>query len=168
MAVAGLVLGIGGIILWIGGPLLLLPALHKAREQARAVACMSNARQIGMGVIMYAQEHRGHLPPDLSAVRPYLSRADVFTCPGAAQHGGAAGSNSYVYVRPADRMRDIRNPAGAVIMYEPLANHGGRSMTVLYADGHAVRLGPPAAQKLPAELEARRPPPTTPGGAAPD
>src|SRR4029453_10712659 len=33
---------------------LLLPALKRAREQARTTACLSNLRQIGMGFQMYA------------------------------------------------------------------------------------------------------------------
>ena len=41
---------------------LLLPALSKAREQARAVQCQSNERQIMMGFLMFANEHKNHLP----------------------------------------------------------------------------------------------------------
>lgn len=41
---------------------LLLPALNKARESARAVACGSNMRQIGLAMIMYANDNRGTLP----------------------------------------------------------------------------------------------------------
>ncbi len=38
---------------------LLLPALNKAREQAKVVTCQSNLRQIGLGYIMYANDFRG-------------------------------------------------------------------------------------------------------------
>lgn len=41
---------------------ILLPALHKARLQAQAVACQSNLRQIGMAFSMYAGENGGRLP----------------------------------------------------------------------------------------------------------
>lgn len=41
---------------------LLLPALNKAREQARLVQCMSNLRQIGVGVQMYANDWNGVWP----------------------------------------------------------------------------------------------------------
>ncbi|MGC8885535.1 MAG: prepilin-type N-terminal cleavage/methylation domain-containing protein, partial [Verrucomicrobiia bacterium] len=37
---------------------LLLPALAKAKEQARATTCKSNMRQISLGILMYADENR--------------------------------------------------------------------------------------------------------------
>jgi len=37
---------------------ILLPALNKAREQARIVACQSNERQIVMALIMYTNENK--------------------------------------------------------------------------------------------------------------
>lgn len=52
------VIGIIGVLISI-----LLPALNKARAQAKMIACQSNLRQIGMGFLMYANENRLCLPP---------------------------------------------------------------------------------------------------------
>ena len=41
---------------------ILLPALSRAREQAAQVACMSQLRQLGLGVALYANQNRGVLP----------------------------------------------------------------------------------------------------------
>ncbi len=41
---------------------LLLPALRSAREAGKRISCMSNQRQIGLAMIMYANDFRGHLP----------------------------------------------------------------------------------------------------------
>ena len=41
----------------------LLPALNKARAQAKCVACQSNLRQIGQAMLMYANDNKGWLFP---------------------------------------------------------------------------------------------------------
>jgi prepilin-type N-terminal cleavage/methylation domain-containing protein/prepilin-type processing-associated H-X9-DG protein len=50
---------IGIIAVLIG---ILLPALSRAREQARKVQCASNIRQLTHAVIMCANEHKGWMP----------------------------------------------------------------------------------------------------------
>ena len=41
---------------------MLLPALNKARERARAATCISNLKQLGTIMMMYADEYDGQLP----------------------------------------------------------------------------------------------------------
>ncbi len=41
---------------------ILLPALSRAREQAKQVQCMSNLRQIGLAVLGYTYENKGWFP----------------------------------------------------------------------------------------------------------
>ena len=41
---------------------LLLPALHRAREQAITVKCLSNLRQVGLALSMYAADSHGIIP----------------------------------------------------------------------------------------------------------
>jgi prepilin-type processing-associated H-X9-DG protein/prepilin-type N-terminal cleavage/methylation domain-containing protein len=45
---------------------ILLPALNKARAQAQTVACLSNLRQIGNALLMYANDNHQSLPPGFS------------------------------------------------------------------------------------------------------
>lgn len=40
---------------------ILLPSLQRSRAQARAVVCLSNMRQLGVAVHMYAQSYQGRL-----------------------------------------------------------------------------------------------------------
>lgn len=40
---------------------ILLPTLSAARQQARAVVCLGNTRQIGTAGFMYAQEHDAYV-----------------------------------------------------------------------------------------------------------
>ncbi len=42
---------------------MLLPALNKAREQAKKTSCISNLRQLGAGILQYSGDHQDMLPP---------------------------------------------------------------------------------------------------------
>lgn len=44
---------------------ILIPTVSAVRATARASVCASNLRQIGTGLVLYAGEHRGELPPGL-------------------------------------------------------------------------------------------------------
>ena len=43
---------------------LLMPALTTARESAKRVYCASNLKQLGIGFVLYAEEHDGRYPYD--------------------------------------------------------------------------------------------------------
>ncbi len=63
---------------------MLLPALNKARQQAKSVQCMSNLRQVGLVLQMYLNDSRGHFfnyinnPTDS---RPWYSSGGDFNDP---------------------------------------------------------------------------------------
>ncbi len=44
---------------------MLLPALSKAREKARAISCTNNLKQIQLGAILYGNDYDDYLPPCL-------------------------------------------------------------------------------------------------------
>jgi len=71
---------------------MLLPALNQAREKARRANCLSNLKQIGLGIAMYADNYNGRMPlasgnpaPSLCASFNLLSNvvtsAKIFACP---------------------------------------------------------------------------------------
>ena len=41
---------------------MLLPALNKAREKGRAVFCINNQKQLGLGFIGYATDNKEYFP----------------------------------------------------------------------------------------------------------
>jgi prepilin-type N-terminal cleavage/methylation domain-containing protein/prepilin-type processing-associated H-X9-DG protein len=53
---------------------ILLPSLQRARDSANVVKCLSNMRQLGMGMIQYVNDNKGVLPPQ--AVNPCVAYPD--------------------------------------------------------------------------------------------
>ena len=47
---------------------MLLPALNKAREKAKAISCLSNLKQIGNLYIMYSDTYNGYMIPYINGV----------------------------------------------------------------------------------------------------
>jgi prepilin-type N-terminal cleavage/methylation domain-containing protein/prepilin-type processing-associated H-X9-DG protein len=42
---------------------MLLPALNQAREKARQASCINNLKQLGLGLLMYADDYNQKIPP---------------------------------------------------------------------------------------------------------
>jgi prepilin-type N-terminal cleavage/methylation domain-containing protein/prepilin-type processing-associated H-X9-DG protein len=56
---------------------LLLPALAKAKEKARAVTCMNDLKQWGLGFTMYAQDNDDKVPEEGNTVVPINNSQNV-------------------------------------------------------------------------------------------
>jgi type II secretory pathway pseudopilin PulG len=61
---------------------LLLPSLTKARNAGRRAACISNLRQVGVAVQLYAQDHKGRIPYGPTAP-PFSHPADFYPSTGS-------------------------------------------------------------------------------------
>ena len=78
---------------------MLLPALSKAKAKAHAASCLNNLKQMGLGMIMYADDNNGFVPrganstegePWYRVLTPQFggrttndaARARIFSCPG--------------------------------------------------------------------------------------
>ena len=77
---------------------MLLPALARARDQAKMTRCMSNLRQLGIGVQLYRHHNRDYFPPRIIFVRNMatgvegapVARQSVFSWTG--KQGNLAGN----------------------------------------------------------------------------
>jgi prepilin-type N-terminal cleavage/methylation domain-containing protein/prepilin-type processing-associated H-X9-DG protein len=75
---------------------MLLPALSKAKDKAKGIACVNNLKQLGICLVMYKDDNQGTYPPGLSTgakywiwpslLRTYTTKGTdtgVFRCPSA-------------------------------------------------------------------------------------
>ncbi len=98
---------------------ILFPVFARAREKARQSSCMSNLKQIGLGVMQYVQDYdervlASHQPPvqnprwDMwiwalpnppggidSRLMPYIKNQQVFVCPSLSSSLWSYGYNYY-------------------------------------------------------------------------
>lgn len=87
---------------------ILFPVFGRARENARRSSCLSNMKQMGLGLMQYTTDYDENLPPAYSypndsssaggyfhwsgTVQPYTKSWQVFVCPSDAD-GGLAPTN---------------------------------------------------------------------------
>jgi len=86
---------------------ILFPVFAQAREKARGISCLSNTKQISLGILMYTQDYDETYPYGFDAdqfsnwvgtswvtnITPYIKSLQVFVCPddkGGPYPGGGA------------------------------------------------------------------------------
>lgn len=89
---------------------LLLPALSRAKERGRSVRCISNLKQMGIGVMYYTDDHEYYPPGREAGVTQWdlcvgsrvggnldplspEARTELFMCPSARMNGGGVVLN---------------------------------------------------------------------------
>ncbi|HEX8342443.1 MAG TPA: hypothetical protein VF624_16185 [Tepidisphaeraceae bacterium] len=142
VALAAGLLGIASLFVPRG----ILPQPH---ENYAVTQSVSNMRQIGLGLRMYAAESSGAFPPDLAtlaatqdlpagvfiAMRSQLDRAAPDPDGKWAHKIVPSGPHcSYVYAYRPDFTDQM--PASTVVLYEPPSINPDGGANVLYADGH--------------------------------
>src|SRR5262245_51585500 len=89
---------------------MLLPALAKAKEKARRIACISNVKQLALAMKMYVDDHNGSYPPrmpDPAAGPPFPCKAcrtidwRVYAVPYLSGNTNLTNASG-VFVCPAD------------------------------------------------------------------
>lgn len=76
---------------------ILFPVFARARENARRASCMSNLKQINLGMMQYTQDFDERLPDYKGGsapfyheqLQPYVKSYQIFRCPNAPKLSGA-------------------------------------------------------------------------------
>jgi prepilin-type N-terminal cleavage/methylation domain-containing protein/prepilin-type processing-associated H-X9-DG protein len=119
---------------------LLFPALGRAQKQAKTAACVSNLRECGVLIHLYANEHENSFPPvnnpgnagyvvPLSAYLPVSaakSGKNVFVSPAALYPCSNSATNNFTYAvhnglfggagQDSKRVTDVTRPSEVIMM----------------------------------------------------
>lgn len=108
---------------------ILFPVFAKAREKARQASCLSNLKQLTLGIMQYAQDFDERLPPRYyrfdpavpggpnwcdHLVQPYIKNNQVTQCP-STQAKSYGYSQDYLNNRP---LAELQSPAETVMLCE--------------------------------------------------
>ncbi|MDG1890593.1 MAG: prepilin-type N-terminal cleavage/methylation domain-containing protein [Verrucomicrobiota bacterium] len=132
---------------------MLFPALGKASAKAKQVKCLSNMRQIGLGITLYVDDFDGKLPQTahetLSTNRiwirkllPYVGNSDAIRlCPAdpTRMDRRDSGGTSYILnefisvpivdsfgqtLRPIPKLDQLRQPSETLLLFEVADEYG--------------------------------------------
>jgi prepilin-type N-terminal cleavage/methylation domain-containing protein/prepilin-type processing-associated H-X9-DG protein len=110
---------------------ILFPVFAQARDKARAAGCLSNEKQIGTAILMYAQDYDEQAPPFFNNVpkvgpvywhywmKPYVKNLQVFICPSATCCSAAEGPASLTDQERAAGLGTCRGYGGTRVVYDP-------------------------------------------------
>jgi len=96
---------------------ILFPVFAKVREKARAISCLSNCKQMGLGMMQYVQDNEESYPIGVDQskttdgisdhnlywvhrIYPYVKSVAVFKCPDQTDAPGTLYTGNYAY--PSD------------------------------------------------------------------
>jgi YARHG domain len=133
-----------GLVIWkLGEP-------KRELNQKERIQALSNVKQIGLGLVMYAQDYDERLPPSKNwkdAIFPYIKSEKVFQSPRVPNQEVGYAYNTSVN---SQNMNDIPVPANTVATFEsPLGGEnpsGGQKdaltpvFVVAFGDGHAKEI----------------------------
>ncbi len=145
---------------------LLLPALARSKEAARATVCVSNLHQVGVALQIYVSDNNNKMPvmrdlpltgpqvlPAIHQVlAPQLGNTNVLRCPSDngqifERTGSSYAWNNLVNGQDAEHMNELRlitNPHEIHLVFDKEAFHKVRGpdkgVNYLYADGHIKNL----------------------------
>jgi hypothetical protein len=142
------VLAIAAMLLLLGS--VLVPAMAYTRHQSRIVACQNNLREIGLGMLGYADNSGGRLveipnDPRLGVVGyqvpvllegGWIEHPRLISCPGAAAKDGVASIPTLDQMRhaAADELPDLHRAIGGPFAYPAGVRRNGHYAPTVVQD----------------------------------
>lgn len=94
---------------------ILFPVFSRAKEAAKKSACLSNSKQLAIGVLLYAQDCDDVLPPTQNGdailwpdlLSPYVRSAAIRTCPDDVAAKNSYGLNELLFLDFTDYLPGV-------------------------------------------------------------
>ena len=133
---------------------ILFPVFARARENARRSSCQSNLKQIGLGIMQYAQDYDERMVMGASAItpgndviwiellQPYVKSYQVFQCPSntlntrTTQHS-PSGNAKVSYMAPIDYKGSNAAIGARYVVGPNLSDFANVSQTIAVTEGNA-------------------------------
>lgn len=149
---------------------ILFPIFAQPRERSKQASCLSNAKQLGLGLMMYAQDYDGQLPPAekwMTETQLYTKNRSIYVCPIVKKETPKAASSYAMNTRLSGKsLNKLKDPIKHALAYDSTrtdwdATDPGQTFAprhsdrgnVTFADGHAktitVEIFAPAAAPSP-------------------
>lgn len=144
---------------------ILFPVFARARESARRASCLSNQKQIGLGVMQYLQDYDGHyMVQDETAtpeyfwyepLQPYIKSDQLFRCPSKSPDSSGAVSDYLIngLVAHGDSDAVFQNPSEQIILSERADGLGDIDYHPWGAGGVAPSVAAPDSAEYNATLD---------------
>ena len=128
---------------------ILLPAVSGAREKARQAHCINNLKQIGLAILMYANDNKDKFPAanGINGLQKLIDQEyigiNIFSCaskPAQYADGKLSTDCPYIYIGGIYE-KVPANASNLPLAFEKPGYHKGvNKVNVLFADGHVEAL----------------------------
>ncbi|MBM3476001.1 MAG: DUF4349 domain-containing protein [Armatimonadetes bacterium] len=131
---------LGVLVVLVGA--ITFPVFSRPRSKARQTSCMSNLKQLALGMLMFTEDHAGQLPSALTWQRdvyPYVKNEQLFRCPTDETNQTCSYAMN-VQLSKAN-LSSLSDPAEEILLYDadasgaPAKRHN-EGLNIAFADGH--------------------------------
>ncbi|MCX6367396.1 MAG: prepilin-type N-terminal cleavage/methylation domain-containing protein [Armatimonadetes bacterium] len=138
---------------------ILFPIFAQSREHSKRPQCLSNAKQFGVGIMMYAQDYDQHLPPAekwMTVTQPYTKNKALYVCPVVKKESPKTVASYAMDTRLSGKsLNKLKGLANQALAYDSTrtdwdaADPGqtfaprhseGKQGSLVFADGHAKQV----------------------------
>ena len=128
---------------------MLLPALNKARERAKAVQCLGNIKQITAACLVYADDYKGTLTAaqlrlnyywsNLMADEKYLPKSNIYLCPNDNYKRPWKNGSDALYTYGLNRNITRDNTINAAGDYNKIYSIRKHAPSIIWLVGDSLR-----------------------------